>query len=256
MGSQLNTRETLLQRLEAIGASLAGDEDALALLSLGSVGQELDRLDEFSDLDFFVVVRRGAKERFLSDLGWLDAVAPVAFSHRGTRDGLHILFADRIYCEMAIFTVAELGRSHYTPGRLIWKRPGVDESLAEPATPPPAPRPPAVTLLLGEIVCNLYVGAQRYRRGERLAAAREVQWYALDRMLELAPHLEPEMTAHPDPFAPTRRFEQRFPQMAVHLAAFQPGYEGTLEAVRAMLDFLEPRVELNPAMVAAIREML
>jgi len=242
--------------LEAIGASLAGDEDALALIGLGSVGLELDRLDEFSDLDFFVVVRRGAKERFLSERGWLEAVAPVVFSHRGTRDGLHILFADGIYCEMAIFTVAELGRSGYTPGRLIWKRPGVAESLAEPATPLPALRRPAVTLLLGEILCNLYVGAQRYRRGERLAAAREVQLYALDRMLELAPHLETEVTAHRDPFAPPRRFEQRFPQMAAHLPAFQPGYDDTLEAARAMLDFLEPRFELNPAMVAAIREML
>lgn len=252
----MNTREALLQRLEAIGASLAGDEDALALIGLGSVGRELDRLDEFSDLDFFVVVRRGAKERFLSERGWLEAVAPVVFSHHGTRDGLHILFADGIYCEMAIFTVAELGRGRYTPGRLIWQRPGVDESLAEPATPPPAPPQSTVKLLLGEILCNLYVGARRYHRGERLAAAREVQWYALDRMLELAPRLEPGRVAHRDPFAPARRFEQRFPQMAAHLPAFQPGYDGTLAAARAILDFLEPRVELNPAMVAAIREML
>jgi hypothetical protein len=242
--------------LEAIGASLAHTDDALALIGLGSVGLETARLDEFSDLDFYVVVRRGAKERFLSELSWLEAVAPVAFSHRGTRDGLHVLFADRIYCEMAIFTVAELGRSHYTSGRIIWKRPGVADDLAEPTTPLPVSRRLPVAHLLGEILCNLYVGALRYHRGERLAAAREVQLYAIDRMLELAPYLESESAAYVDPFAPARRFEQRFPQMTAHLAAFQPGYDGTLEAVRAMLDFLEGHFELNPMMAAAIRALL
>jgi hypothetical protein len=35
--------------------------DAIALIGVGSVGRELDRIDEYSDLDFFVVVDDGAK---------------------------------------------------------------------------------------------------------------------------------------------------------------------------------------------------
>jgi hypothetical protein len=92
--------------------------------------------------------------------------------------------------------------------------------------------------LLGEILCNLHVGLLRFRRGERLAAAREIQLYAVDRMLELAAHLEPGQAAAHDPFAPMRRFERRFPEMAVHLAAFQQGYDRTPESAAAMLDFL------------------
>ncbi len=49
-------RERLLKRLDDIGRSLAGRPDALALIGLGSVGRELERLDDYSDLDVFVIV--------------------------------------------------------------------------------------------------------------------------------------------------------------------------------------------------------
>lgn len=246
----------LLQRLDDIGLSLANDDDALALIGLGSVGQELERLDAYSDLDFFVIVRPGAKDRFLEHTDWLEAAAPVVFRHRGTGDGLHVLFADGIYAESAVFTVAELGRAAYTPGRIIWKQPWVSDDLATPAARPAPPHGWTVEKLLGEIQCNLYVGVQRFRRGERQAAAREVQLYAVDRLLQLAAYVESEQTTHVDPFANTRRFEQRFPQMAAHLLDFQQGYGRTPESAAAILDFLSARFELNAAMVAAIRELL
>ncbi len=252
----MNTPAALLNRLDAIGRSLATHDDALALIALGSVGLELDRLDAYSDLDFFVVVRPSAKERFRTNLDWLEAAAPVVFHYRGPRDGLHILYADGIYCEMAIFTVAELGLSHYTPGRMVWRRDGVADDLARPATAPPRSTWKDADQLLGEILCNLHVGLLRFRRGERLAAAREIQLYAVDRLLELAAHLEPAMVAAQDPFAPMRRMEQRYPQMAAHLPSFQQGYERTPQSAAAMLDFLAARYTLNEAMVAAIQELL
>ena len=46
----------LLARLDALASSLREREDALALLALGSVGLETHRLDQHSDLDFFVLV--------------------------------------------------------------------------------------------------------------------------------------------------------------------------------------------------------
>ena len=45
--------DLLLARLNQIGDSLKLSEGGLALLALGSVGKELARLDEYSDLDFF-----------------------------------------------------------------------------------------------------------------------------------------------------------------------------------------------------------
>jgi len=58
-------RDSLITRLRNIGTSLEQSKKALALIGLGSVGVESQRLDDFSDLDFFAVVQTGAKAEFL-----------------------------------------------------------------------------------------------------------------------------------------------------------------------------------------------
>ena len=55
----MNKTELLLQRLDDIGQSLKDSRQALALLALGSCGAERERLDQYSDLDFFVIVKDG-----------------------------------------------------------------------------------------------------------------------------------------------------------------------------------------------------
>jgi hypothetical protein len=55
--------QRLLRRLDDLGVVLAQRGDALALLGLGSVGVYLGRLDDHSDMDFFVVVADGTKQR-------------------------------------------------------------------------------------------------------------------------------------------------------------------------------------------------
>ena len=69
----------LLARLDDLGRVLAERGDALALHGLGSVGADLARLDDHSDLDFFVIVEDGAKPRYLADIDWLEALGPIAF---------------------------------------------------------------------------------------------------------------------------------------------------------------------------------
>ena len=248
--------QLLLERLEAVGRSLAAADGALALIGLGSVGRGTNRLDVWSDLDFYVIVTPESRPRFLSHYDWLAAAAPLVFVHRSSEAGIHVLFADAIYAEMAVFTPEQLALADYEPGRIVWKQPHLPDSIAHPAVSPPPPPERVLDWLLEQVLCNLYVGLSRYRRGEKLAAAREIQLYALERMLELAPFLEPETSIARDVFAPMRRFEQRFPRMAAHLPAFQPGYDRTPEAAAAMLDFLAARFPLNEAMVAAIRRLL
>ena len=58
--------ESLLTRLDEIGHSLEKSGHALALLGLGSVGLELDRIDAYSDLDFFVIVEQGYKLTYIN----------------------------------------------------------------------------------------------------------------------------------------------------------------------------------------------
>lgn len=247
------TPAALLARLEAIGASLAASGQALALIGLGSVGQELARLDAYSDLDFFAVVQPGSKARYLESLDWLSGVAPVAYAFRNTADGFKLLYADGIFCEFAVFEPHELAVAAYAPGRLIWKAPGVPDSWAVPAQPAPAPPARSTGWLLGEALTNLYVGLGRYRRGEKLIAARFIQHYAVDRVLELASRLETEQPAWRDDFSIERRFEARFPHTGARLPDFIQGYDRSPQSALAVLAFLESHFEVNPALAAQIR---
>ena len=245
----------LLARLDEIGEALEQDGDALALIGLGSAGVELERLDDYSDLDFFVVAAPGRKRRFVESLDWLERAGPVAYAFRNTADGYKLLFADGIFCELAVFEPDELRAVPFARGRVVWRRPEVDEAIAIPAAEPPPRAAPAAEWLLGEALTNLYVGLGRYRRGERLSAQRFIQHYAVDRVVELAALVEAERPAPRDQFAGERRFERRFPGVTARLPEFVQGYARSRESALAILGFLEARFEVNPAMARAVREL-
>ena len=246
--------QRLLQRLDEIAASLQGCPQALALIALGSVGRELERVDEYSDLDFFVLVEAGSKAAFLDDLGWLACLQPVAYAFQNTVDGFKLLFADRIFCEFAVFEPQELASIPFAPGRVVWKRAGVDEAIGEPkkqrSTTAPDPE-----WLLGEALTNLYVGICRYQRGEKLSAERFIQGYAVDRLVQLTGLLAQPASGLADPFTNERRYEQRYPQFAGRLAEFLQGYERSPQSALAILTFLQEHFPVNQAMAQAIGEL-
>lgn len=249
------TQSSLLSRLDAIGHSLEASGHALALIGLGSVGLETDRLDEYSDLDFFAIVADGYKTRYIENLDWLATLCPIAYCFRNSADGYKLLFEDSIFCEFAVFEQAELACIPFAPGRVVWKQPHVSDSIGAPAQAAPAPRPLDVEWLVGEAVTNLYVGLGRFRRGEKLSAQRFVQHYAVDRILDLAKLIENEQGERKDVFANERRFEQRFPGLTAELPRFVQGYERTPESALAILDFLESRFPVNAALAAIIRQL-
>src|SRR5262245_22541835 len=121
----------LLQRLDAIARALASRGDVIALLGVGSVGRDLDRIDEHSDLDFFVIVEDDAKERYLDDIDWLREAAPLVYDFENTVDGRKVLFADGIYAEYAVFTLAEVTSGAFMPGRVVWQRADAPEGLGD-----------------------------------------------------------------------------------------------------------------------------
>lgn len=247
--------DALLQRLDDIGRSLAQRPTALALIGLGSVGRDLDRLDDYSDLDFFVIVESDHKPDYLADLSWLAAAHPLAFAFRNSDAGHKFLYADGIYGEMAVFGPEELATAAYAPGRMVWRRDGVDEAWAAPPNWPPARTMRPADWLVNEALTNLYVGLCRYRRGEKLSAFRFIQGYAVDRVVDLAAYLEGE-AADADEFDRPRRFEQRFPALVAKLQALAQGYERSPESAAAILDLLDAHFEVNPAMRQAILDVL
>ena len=238
-------QDLLLSRLNEIGASLAQSNKAVALIGLGSVGVEVDRLDDFSDLDFFAIVETGLKSEFLDHLGWLSSICPIVYSFRNTPDGYKLLFEDGVFCEFAVFEEPELRHIPFAPGRIVWKRPGVSDALALPQLASNVQENPTLEWSLGEALTNLYVGVCRFRRGEKLSAFRLIQCYAVDRVLELAERIEPSTRSPRDVFAPERRYEQRHPSIAEALPSFMQGYERNIESARAILDFLERHFEVD-----------
>jgi hypothetical protein len=248
-------RDSLITRLRNIGTSLEQSKKALALIGLGSVGVESQRLDDFSDLDFFAVVQTGAKAEFLGSLSWLSAICPIAYCFRNTPDGYKLLFADGIFCEFAVFEERELRQIPFSPGRMIWRKDGVPETLAQPE---PARNPqgrPSEEWLLGEVLTNLYVGLNRFRRGEKLSAMRLIQGHAVDRLVELLDTIEPAAPSSRDAFVPERRCEERFPFAARELGSFAQGYQKSPESALAILAFLERHFQINLFLKQAILDL-
>lgn len=224
------------------------------MIGLGSVGVETERLDEYSDLDFFAVVEEGHKPRFIQNLDWLSSVCSIAYQFQNTADGHKLLFSDGVFCEFAVFEPAELRGIPFGCGRIVWKQPHVDDSICIPAAPG-APAMRDRDWLLGEALTNLYVGLCRFHRGEKLSAARFVQQHAVDRAVELVKFVEQEAPAGRDAFANDRRFEFRFPDATCELPLFMQGYGRSRESARAILDYLEGHFPINAAMARAIREL-
>lgn len=244
----------LLIRLNAIGHSLRASDHALALLGLGSVGRDTHRLDSFSDLDFFAIVEPGYKERYIAQRDWLEAVHPVSFAFQNTVDGCKLLFEDGIFCEYAVFEPDELPAIPFSAGRVVWSAPGFDIAQLTPA--PRQTGEKSLEWCIGEALTNLYVGLQRYHRGEKLSAMFLIQCYALTRITEIAAQIEMPAAASADEFASERRFEQRFPRLATSLPGFAQGYTHTLASARAILDFLDTHFSISTALRSQIITLL
>lgn len=247
--------QRLLRRLDEIGEALSRRPDALALIGVGSVGTDLHRLDEHSDLDFFVVVEDAAKPRYLADIDWLEGPCPVAFSFANTADGRKALYEDGIFCEYAVFTVAELRALPFAGARLVWARDGAPFGLEVPALPVP-PAEDSLDFHVGEAVTNLFVGLHREARGERLSATRFVQSFAVDHVIAIHAMLDDGSGPRQDPFAVERGVERRFAATPLPLAEMVPGYSGNRSAAAVTLDWLETHVAVDPAIAAAVRSLL
>ena len=250
------TRSVLQDRLASLARELSARADALALLALGSVGTETDRLDAWSDLDFFVLVSDGAKGRYIEHLDWLAAAHPLVWHFQNTVDGHKALMTDGVFCEFAVFEIHELCRISYALGRFVWRRNEVDEALAHARLSLPARH--SSEWLVGEALSNLIIGLQRHARGEKLAAMRMIQVQSLDRVLEFMELQQLEShdsCAARDPFTVDRRIEIRSSQAALALPIWAGGYERTVPAALALLAALEAH-NVVPAAVAEHIRML
>jgi hypothetical protein len=244
-------KEALLHRLDRIAESAAQSGHVLAVLGLGSTGVAQERMDKYSDLDVWIIVEDGYKQRYVDELSWLTVVCPIAFKFKHSPSGYGLLFEDGVFAEVDIFEVADLGGLGFAEARIVWKAPGISDSIRLPQVQSRA-HEHAPEEMLGEALGNLYVGLGRYYRGEKLSAMRFVQVYAVDQILNLVELTKTEHVATRDLFSHERRFEVRFPMMASELANLMPGYECTPQSAQAILAFLDKHFAVDAAIKHAI----
>jgi lincosamide nucleotidyltransferase len=245
--------EKLMNRLNDLGKHLYIQDYSLALLALGSCA-EVSRMDEYSDLDFFLIVKEGTKTEALIDLSWLE-VAPLSYTFRNTIDGYKVMWEDGIYAEFALFEPEELASISFSPGRFIFKKKGTELS-SEPTVEIKPQLQKDRDYAVNEILTNLYVGLCRYRRGEVLSAFRLISVHAVDRYLSILPLLDQPKDSLIDPFALDRRIEERHPGYKTKIASYIQGYDGVLESAQALLDELETITTLNPVMKREINTLM
>jgi len=246
----------LKQRLNDIAVSLKNSPDGLGLLGLGSAGKDLERMDEYSDLDFFAIVRKGSKQRFIDNLDWLSSVYDIAWCFKNTADGYKLFFVDGLFCEFAVFEPQELATISYSEGRFIWRDKCLAESLCKAALATPNVSDDE-TFLLGELLTNLYVGLCRYRRGEKCSAMRFIQVYAVDRLISLLDlHQQQSHNIDKDDFCLDRRIEQRHPNYQQLLFKCTQGVENSRASAEAMLQFIKQRYTIDKKIEHEIRALI
>jgi lincosamide nucleotidyltransferase B/F len=227
----LITPDRLLSGLEAIAHTVSERPEALALLALGSCGLARDRLDAYSDLDFFVIVEAHAKAAWTQNLDWLTTGSPLIFAHRNTLDGWKTLDQDGVFCEFAVFHPAELATIPFCEGRVVWSRDGFDTVLLKPGVMAPVDDP---HWLANEALTNILVGLKRLMRGENLAAHQAICVNAANFVCAL---LVGQQKA--DAYNPWRRLEARHPDVSA--------------ALTSALAYVDPAMTAK-ALVALIRD--
>ncbi|MEU4158367.1 hypothetical protein [Actinoplanes sp. NPDC026670] len=245
----------VLRRLDEIAAVLKARGDTIALLGLGSCGAQPTRLDDHSDLDFYLVVEDGATWRYLDRTDWLEAPGPVTYLFAHQRGGRRALYADGVLVEYRVLTVAELARTPFSGARTVWRRPDAPAGLATSGAP--VPRPPFDTeeYHLNDALVSLYIGLHRELRGERLAAARLIQHRAVDAVIALL-RLSGGEPPYRDAFEPARRIERAYPVEVLPLAGMVPGYTGNVAAARLTFGWLSKRYSVPPGIGDALRELI
>lgn len=155
------------------------------------------------------------------------------------------MFADGIFCEMAVFEEHELTKIPFAEGRVVWKSKGVQDQIAIPIKKTPERSQKDEHWLIGESLTCLYVGMERFRRGEKLSAQRFIQHFAVDRVLELTEQSSLTELVFRDPFVIERRFEKNFPIFSQLLPSFIQGYDKSPESPLSILSFLDQNYSIN-----------
>ncbi len=203
--------------------TLARDARVVGLVALGSMAEQDYPPDRWSDHDFFVITVPGAQEAFRADLSWLPGHQRIAFRLREGPHALRVVYDTGHILELVVFDAEELNSAYANRYRVLIDRADVTARIAAAAARTAESASPGADsdeFNVGMFLVNLLVGVGRYYRGERLSGHTYVKVYAQDHLLRLlAAYVPAARRSLLDNLAPSRRFEQVYPELGVELDA-------------------------------------
>lgn len=234
-----------------MGESLEKRDDTLCLLGLGSIYDQA-RLDEYSDIDFFLIVKDGYKKSFLDDLSWMNR--RIIYSFKNTIDGYKVLFDNDVFAEFAVFELSELNRISFDEGNIIFAKPEFNLDLIK--SKKKHNKSLDVEFNINEAMTNLYIGLLRDKRGEKASAFTFIQVYAVNLIMPLFELLYQENKVSIDSYSYERRIEFRFNEAFDILKTFKQGYLRNTESAKAILDFLNTNFNINQILYKRISSLV
>jgi len=208
---------------EDLPARVSTLPDVTGLVWAGA-SAEPQRADEWSDHDFFLVVRSGTQEAFRRQLDWLPEFEDIAFSSRETEHGLKVVYRDGFILEFAVFDGPEVANAVLNHHAVSFGDEQLAASLHGVLCDPDPVDPLSVDDHLGLFYAQLLIGTGRYLRGERLVGGQFVRSYCVGRLLQVAKAVLPsERRDARDVLDVWRRVELEFPQFAAELDAALTG---------------------------------
>lgn len=218
----------------------AADENVLGVVFLGSAATA-ERRDEWSDHDFFLIVRAGLQEHYRQDLSWLPDREQVTMHYRETAHGLTVIYSYGHLIEFAVFDLAEMDEIKANDYAVLLDRADIAHKMQAAAarTHPETVDIAAATRHLMQIT---FAGVGRWARGESISAHAFVRMYALRRLLQMLPLvLRPSNLDKLDSLDPYRRFEQVLPERGAEIEALLRS--DIPECALGYLDLLERDVQ-------------
>ena len=232
-----HTIEAFLEYSDRLAANAQAHPDVVGLVMVGSAAQT-SRADEWSDHDFFLIVKDGTAEQFRQDLSWLPDSDEVVISPRETAHGLKVVYRNGHVLEFAVFDDKELEIASVNYWAVPVDKTNITTRVAalEKKTKGGVFEEQKEWELL---LAHILIGVGRARRGETLIAGQQIRSYMLRHVVgfvrdRLRPVAGTETVE--DNLERFRRFEQQYPAEGARIEhILQLPVE---DAAMGMLDFL------------------
>jgi hypothetical protein len=210
--------KNFIEYSESLAQSAWAHPEVLGLVLVGSAA-DTRRVDEWSDHDFFLVVKAGAGPRLRQDISWLPNSELIAIASRETAHGLKVVYQNGHVLEFAVFEDPELELASVNYWAVPVDKANITDrvrALEHKTQGTPFDEENEWGLYLALIL----IAVGRARRGEVLIAGQAIRSYYLKHVLGFVRDRRqpvPGTEGLEDNLDRFRRFEKQYPVEAARI---------------------------------------